>query len=222
MFNFSHRFRAVVLMTMIAFAFLSGLAFAEHDLEPLKKAFAKQATFTSVKVKMRQTKKLPSLKEPVVNSGYLWLLPRKAFRWQLGDPKVQSAVFDGNQVSLLDEKKKTAKAYSSSNRKVKPLLLMLGIGESASFESLMKTFDVTGVTRKGQQFAVALSPKSGKLKRAIVQMVLQVNLGTSYVERIEWTQKDGSVIITEFAKPTLNGPLPKGIFTVDKSAYKWE
>ena len=209
------------IYTLLTLAVSSFPAVAAFDLAPLKKSFAKQATYKSVQVKMKQTKKLPSLKQPVINRGYLWLQPGKACRWQLRDPKVQSAVYDGSQVYLLDEKEKTAKAYDSNNRKVKPLLLMLGIGESASFESLMKTFEVTGVTRKGDQYAVALSPKSGKLKRVIVQMVLQLNLQTSFVERIEWTQKDGSVIITEFARPELNAALPKGIFSVNRANYKW-
>ncbi|MBK1832273.1 outer membrane lipoprotein carrier protein LolA [Verrucomicrobiaceae bacterium R5-34] len=199
-----------------------GIATAAFDLEPLKQSYAKQKTYTSVKVKMRQTKKLPSMTQPVKNTGYLWLMPGKAFRWQLGDPKVQSAVFDGQQVYLLNEKKKTAEAHDPNDRKVKPLLLMLGIGEAASFESLLENFEVTGVTRTGSQYAAALSPKSGKLKRVIVQMVLQVSLKTDYIERIEWTQKDGSVIITEFARPELNAALPKDIFVVDKNRYQWK
>ncbi|BDS07786.1 hypothetical protein NT6N_28260 [Oceaniferula spumae] len=199
-----------------------GITSAAVDLEPLKKSYAKQKTYKSVKVKMRQTKKLPALNEPVKNTGYLWLQPGKAFRWQLGDPKVQSAVFDGQKVYLLDEKKKSAESFDPNDRKVKPLLLMLGIGEAASFESLMKNFDVTGVTRTDSQYAAALSPKSGKLKRVIVQMVLQVSLKTDYIERIEWTQKDGSVIITEFARPELNGSLPKDVFKVNENAYTWE
>lgn len=209
---------APLFLILLASSFPASAAF---DLAPLEKSFAKQAAHQSVQVKMKQTKKLPSLKEPVVNRGYLWLRPGKAFRWQLGDPKVQTAVYDGSQVYLLDEKERTAKAYDANNRKVKPLLLMLGIGESASFERMMKTFDVTGVTRKGDQYAVALAPKSGKLKRVIVRMVLQLNLRTSFVERIEWTQKDGSVITTEFARPELDAKLPKGIFSVKRDRYKW-
>ncbi len=222
MFKIFEKLRLTALLAMIVASSSFNLAMAKYDLEPLKNSFAKQATYTSVQVKMKQTKKLPSLKEPIVNTGYLWLYPQKAFRWQMGEPKVQSAVYDGQKVYLLDDKKKTAKVYKSSDRKVKPLLLMLGIGEGASFESLMKTFEVTGVTRKDQQYAVALAPRSGRLKRVIVEMLLQVNLETSYIERIEWTQKDGSVIITEFAKPKLNASLPENIFRVNNEVYKCE
>lgn len=218
----SSKFRSVSFLILAGCISSLTTATAAFDLEPLKKSFAKQATYRSVQVKIKQTKKLPALKEPVINTGYLWLQPKLAFRWQLGNPKVQSAVYDGQKVYLLDEKQKTAQEYNSTDRKVKPLLLMLGIGESASFDSMMKIFEVTGVTHKGEQYAVALTPKSGKLKRVIVQMVLQVNLQTSYVERIEWTQKDGSVIITEFAKPKLNASLPQGIFEVNRAAYTWE
>jgi len=215
-------FRTSTLLIMTAFMLSLTTAKAEFDLEPLKVSFAKQAKNKTVQVKIKQTKKLPALKNPVINTGYLWLQPKQAFRWQLGDPKAQTAVYDGQKVYLLDEQKKTAQEYSSGHRKVKPLLLILGIGEGASFESMMETFSVTGVTRKGDQYAVALSPKSGKIKRAIVQLTIQVNQKTSHIERIEWTQKDGSVITTEFGNPILNKELPKDIFTVNRTAYSWE
>ena len=217
--SFHFRMSAFLILAVSALSLVT--ATAESDLEPLKASFAKQSTYKTVQVKIKQTKKLPALKNPVINTGYLWLKPKQAFRWQLGEPKAQSAIYDGKKVYLLDEKKKTGKEYSSDHRKVKPLLLILGIGEGASFESMMETFRVTGVTRKGNQYAVGLAPKSGKLKRAIVKLELQVNLKTDYIERIEWEQKDGSVIITEFGKPSLNKDLPQGIFTVKRDAYSW-
>ncbi|MBT8043574.1 MAG: hypothetical protein KJO79_01385, partial [Verrucomicrobiae bacterium] len=83
---------------------------AEVDLVPLKKALDRQSKHKTVQVRLRQTKKIPALKEPVINNGRLWLMPGKAFRWQIGDPgapKASTAIYNGQRVYLLDEKRKT-------------------------------------------------------------------------------------------------------------------
>ncbi|MFK7912110.1 MAG: outer membrane lipoprotein carrier protein LolA, partial [Akkermansiaceae bacterium] len=198
------------------------IASAQHDLAPLRKALTQQSEHKTVSVKMRQEKTLPSLTEPVKSTGYLWLIPGKAFRWQLGEPPAQSALYDGKSVYLLDEKKKTVIRHDADSRKVKPLLLMLGIGEGASFDGMMKVFNVSGVNQKGERYVAVLVPKAGKLKRVIKHMTLQVNLSTSFMERIEWTQKDGTIVKTEFFRPTLNKPIPRSRFTFDTKAYTWK
>jgi len=189
------------------------------DLTPLSQALAKQATYQSVIVKIRQTKKIPALTAPIKNTGKLWLKPGKSFRWQLGAPKASTAIFDGKQVYLLDESKKSAKSYPPTDRRIKPLLLMLGIGEGASVEKMTTIFRVTGVTTHGDHYIAAFTPKSIKLKRVLKSMVLQINTKTSFIERIEWVQKDGTIVTTEFYPPQINAPLPKGIFTFDASVY---
>jgi outer membrane lipoprotein-sorting protein len=195
---------------------------AEHDLEPLKKALDRQAKHQSVHVRLRQTKNLPALKDPIVNNGQLWLFPGKAFRWQIGSPKTSTAIYDGNRVYLLNEKDKTATDLSPNDRKIKPLLIMLGIGEGASFDAMMKAFRVSGVKNTGTRYVIVLVPKSGKLKRAINYLTLQVNMKTSFLERVEWSQRDGTVALTQFFIPTLNKPLPKSIFDINKADYKWK
>jgi len=191
------------------------------DLAPLKAALENQSKHKTVSVKVRQTKKIPALTEEVLIHGHLWLKPGQAFRWQLGQPPVQTAVYDGTKVFLMDEKKKTAVALDPDDRRAKPLLLMLGFGEAASFEKMRETFTVDKTVTVDEHFVVGLLPK-GRLKRAISSMVMQFNTRTSFPERIEWTQKDGTVVVTEFYPPIIDKKLPAGIFDVDREAYTWE
>lgn len=195
---------------------------AEDDLTPLKKALDRQAKHQSVHVRLRQTRNMPALKDPIVNRGQLWLSPGKAFRWQIGDPKVSTAIYDGKRVYLLNEIEKTATDLSPNNRKIKPLLITLGIGEGASFDAMMEAFKVSGVKNYGARYVIVLVPKSGKLKRAMNYLVLQVNLKNSFLERIEWSQRDGTVAVTEFFSPTLNKALPKSIFDINRQEYQWQ
>ena len=85
-------------------------------------------------------------------------------------------------------------------------MLMLGIDEGATFDGLQETFTIAGTNTVRDHFIVSLVPKGG-LRRAISSMVMQINTKNSFVERIEWTQKDGTVVVTEFF-PLLNGKLP--------------
>jgi len=212
--------RILAITALLFMASVSLIDAAEPDLTPLSQALKTQATYQSVIVKIRQTKKIPALTDPIQSTGKLWLQPGKSFRWQLGDPKATTAIFDGTQVFLLDETKKSATAYPPTDRRIKPLLLMLGIGEGASVKKMSTIFRVSGVTTHGDHFIAAFVPKSIKLKRVLTSMTLQINTKTSFIERIEWVQKDGSVVTTEFYPPQINAPLPKGIFSFNRSIYR--
>jgi outer membrane lipoprotein-sorting protein len=191
------------------------------EVAPLRAALEMQAQHGTVSVKVRQTKKIPALTEEIALTGHLWLKPGKAFRWELGDPLVQSAVYDGKTVFLMDEKDKTAVALDPGDRRAKPLLLMLGFGEGASFEKMQESFTVGSTNTVDEHFVVSLMPKGG-VRRALKSMVMQFNIRTSFPERIEWVQKDGTIVVTEFFPPAIDGKLPAGIFDVKREAYAWE
>lgn len=184
-------------------------------------ALERQTQFKTISADVRQTKKVPALTEQSVLLGHLWLQPGKAFCWQLGKPLVQSSIYDGTKVYLMDETKKTAMELTPDDRRAKPIMLMLGIGEGATTKGLLDGFDVKGTNQVGDQFVASLAPK-GALKRALTSMTLQVNTRTSFVERIEWTQRDGTVVITEFSAPAINKPIPDGIMEVKRGGYTWE
>lgn len=208
-------------LRLLALALLISVPVIAQDATPLKVALEKQAQHKTVSVDVRQTKKIPALNDPIVQKGHLWLQPGKAFRWELGKPLTQSAVYDGTKVYMFDEEKKTAKSLDPDDRQAKPLLLMLGIGEGATFDGLTEAFTIADTTTVKEHFVVSLVPK-GSLKRAMKHMTMQVNTRTSFLERIEWTQKDGTIVTTEFYPPKLNGSLPARIFEFTGGDYKWE
>ena len=204
----------------LVFLLSPSLVFAD-DIAPLRLALENQAKHKTVSVKIKQTKKIPALIENIVLVGHLWLNPGQSFRWQLGAPLVQSAVYDGNKLFLVDEMKKTVAALDPNDRRAKPLLLMLGIGEIASIEKMQEAFTVGDTTTVDEHLVVNLLPK-GRMKRVINSMVIQINTRNSFPERLEWKQKDGTVIITEFSPPVLNKKLPDGIFDLKHEGYTWE
>ena len=208
------RFLTFVLMMLPTFL-------AAYDLSPLETALQKQARHRSVSVAIRQTKKVPALTEEIVHDGHLWLQPSKTFRYELGKPLIQTAVFDGKQVHLIDETEKTARTLDPEDRRVKPLMLSLGIGEAASLERLLEHFTVTGTNRVDEHFIVSFTPK-GNLRRALRSLVMQVNTRNSFPERIEWTQRDGTIVITEFFPPKIDQDLPSDYLQIKRENYVWE
>jgi len=206
--------------------FFSLLFFASiltgDEIRPLKEALKKQSQHQSVVVLFRQTKKIPALTDEIKTDGKLWLIPGKSFRWELGKPAKKTVIYDGGDVLVLDEKKKTGKRLAPDHKTVKPLFLTLGMGQDASFEGLSKVFTITGTNEAKGRFVAQFSPKPRSLRRVIKSLLMQVNLETSFMERIGWIQKDGTETMTEFFKPSLNQKIPASTFAIRESDYTWE
>ena len=189
---------------------------------PIEKALKKHANHKSVVVKFRQIKEIPALTNQIKTIGKLWLIPGKAFRWELGDPKKKTIIYNGGDVLVLDEIKMTGERLTKDDKTVKPLFLTLGMGKEASFEGLSKIFEIKNTNQAKGLYVATFSPKPRALKRVIKSLLMQVNLETSFMERIGWVQQDGSETITEFDKPVLNGRIPEAIFIVKEDAYTWK
>ena len=188
----------------------------------LREALAKQKELKSVFVKFQQDKNSSRPNRTYQHPGQLWLIPGTAFRWEVGNPKLQTVIYEGRSVYFLDEVKKTGIRVDPSDRRAKPLLLTLGIGKEATYDELTKAFEIEATNQVDDHFVARLIPRSGRLKRYLTELLMQVNLTTSFPEKIAWTQKDGTKVSTLFRKPTLNKSLPGSIFSFDVNDYTWE
>lgn len=197
-------------------------ALAQNQGAPLQTALAKQKAYQSVKVDFQLTKTSPALTEKLITPGKLWLIPGKAFRWELGKPRTQTILYEGRSVYILDETKRTGKRHDPDDKEVKPLLLTLGIGEDATYEGLMKLFKIAAISESGSQLTVSLSPTNRRVRRAITDLRMLINTKTSFPEEISWTQTDDATVETRFSKPQLNISMPGEVFTFDPKAYQWE
>jgi outer membrane lipoprotein-sorting protein len=200
---------------------LSLQVFAD-EAAPLRQALKKQAAHKSVVATFRQTKRVPALTDDIKTMGKLWLIPGKAFRWEIGRPVRQTIVYNGGKVLMTDELKKTGERLSPDDRSVKPLFLTLGMGKEASFDEMLKVFTITSTNTAKGRYNATFSPKQRSVKKIIKSLLMQVNLEASFVERIGWIQRDGTETMTEFFTPQLNDAIPTNIFRVDDSAYRWK
>ena len=195
-----------VWVMLVLSAWAEGGAF-----ERLSELMRAQRGYESVEVRFRQTKDLPALAQPVKTTGKLWLVPGERFRWEVGEPAEEVTVFDGSEVQILRVDSGEVETLSPSDRKVKALLLMLGMngGGAGDFE---KTFRISGSQEKGDHFIAVLVPKSGRVRRFLSSVTLQLNEKSKFLERVEWVQGDGSVVKTEFFPPEVGGEMDPSLF----------
>lgn len=193
-----------------------------RDITPLKEALERQADHESVVAVFRQTKKSPALADEIETMGKLWLLPGKAFRWELGRPAKKVVVYRGGDVLVLDESDKTAQRFTKDHKTVKPLFMALGMGEGASFEKLEKAFTITGTNQSNERFVATFSPNPRSLRKVIKSLLMQVHLDNSFMERIGWEQRDGTKTMTEFFDPSFDETIPPETFLVSEAEYRWQ
>ena len=77
----------------------------------------------------------------------------------IGKPVRQSIVYNGGQVLMVDELKKTGERLSPDDRSVKPLFLTLGMGKEASFDEMLKVFTITSTNKAKGRYNATFSPK---------------------------------------------------------------
>ncbi len=193
-----------------------------EGLEVLKKSIEQQSTFFSLRMKVKQVKTLPSLRAPVIDSGSLLVLPKKAFRWEMGNPLAQTTIYDGRQIVVLNELKNTGKVLDPEDRKIKPILLMFGMGEGSSFEGFMKLFRVEEVIQEKAVTTFVLRPKKGAMRRGIKQLKVSIERKSYLLSRLTWIQKDDSVVTTFYSRIQTNVKISPDVLKFDVSAYQWE
>ena len=216
-----HYHPIVSLITIFFTISLSGKA--ENNLTPLQEAINHQHKFTFVEIDITQTKEIPALKKPTTTKGKLWLAPQKMFRWDNGTPAKSTAVYNGNNVIFLNHQNMTAEKVSPSSRKAKALMGSLGIGqEFASLDALLENFTLVETESANGRFISSFSPKNARLRRVLEYLTLQVRLDKSHLERMQWKQKDGTVITTVFHLPKTSKTIPPDIFKFDEKPYKWD
>lgn len=208
---FLHPSRLFLLLLSI---FLPSLGVAESlDLTPLQQALEKRDKLSSVTAQITQEKTVPSLKDPVTTKGKLWLIPQKAFRWEQGQPITEIALYHEDKVSLLKVQENTVNEFDPDDREVRPLMLLMGMGEDSSYEGLLKNFKPTVASENTGTLTVNFLPESGRMKRAISSLTLTLDLKTSFPKEIHWEQRDGSVIITKFSNVRVNQAVDEKLFS---------
>ena len=211
------------LLALFTFFFISGtLAYAEDevvDIESLKEILDKRDEHQFVHAKVLQTKELPSLAEPLITQGSVWMVPQKGFRWELGQPVTDFAILKDDDVYVYDKRDFTYDKHDASSRRVRPIMLLLGMGKDASFNGLLDNFKPVMSETSGSEYTISFLPDSGTMKRVLEGLSIRFDLKSSFPKEVVWEQKDGTVITTNFINPQFTPFTADEIFALPTESY---
>jgi len=212
----------IFLMMVLSLTWVSAADHDEVDLETFQQLLEKRDLYETVTATIVQEKKVPSLIEPLVTQGELWLKPRLAFRWEKGDPVSDVAIYDGDKVYLVNVAEGLVEDYKPSSRSVRELMLLAGVGESSTYEGILDSFEAVDAQSGDGQYTITLEPDSGVMKRVLKQLTIVFDLATSFPTEIEWSQKDGTVARTLFKNVTFDQKIADEVFTAPEEESKVE
>ena len=66
---------------------------------------------------------------------------------------------------VINELDKTGKVLKPTDKDVKPILLMFGMAEGSSFDSMMELFSVKSTNQTYSSFRCILTPKKSSMRR---------------------------------------------------------
>ncbi|MCP5537895.1 MAG: outer membrane lipoprotein carrier protein LolA [Akkermansiaceae bacterium] len=189
------------------------------DKGPLETWLAAQKEQNSVYAEFVQTRKLATLRKPLVNKGRMWAKRPDKFLWVMGSPAVVTVLRKGEEYLYLDKEKNEAIRMGADSRYARQFEMMTGdMGETiAEFEkrfAIKETKVVDGI------YHATFSPVNRQFRKRVPWLILSVHLKTNRTAGFEIHLEDKTVISTQFTKYSLNVAIPDDRFKADTTGYK--
>lgn len=203
----------VIFLTL----FFAGVCHAV-DTSILEAWLRKQSTIRTISVSFQQIRTLPSLKNPLSTTGRFFFVKPHHIRWELGSPPATIAVSDGKTLTLIDEKKRSARRIPADSPRAKRFSLLApeGFKDLSAFQA---HFSVTDHRVASGLHQFTLQPADKKLRSEIPWVFLTIDPKSLDLRGFEIEAEDRSRIRTEFASPQLNGAIPNETFHPPLDGY---
>lgn len=189
------------------------------DKAPLEKWLQAQQKHDSVYAEFVQTRKLATLRKPLVNKGRMWAKRPDKFLWVMGNPAVVTVLRKGDNYLYLDKEKNEAVKMGADSRYARQFEMMTGdMGETLTdFEkkfTIKETKVVNGI------YHVTFAPSSRQFRKRVPWLILSVHMKTNRTAGFEIHLEDKTVISTQFTKYSLDVPIADNVFKADTTGYK--
>ncbi len=198
------RCAALVLLA----ALLPALTPARADTNELISAWL--ATRTNVhtwSAGVLQTRTLKSLAHPLTAQGRVWFQAPDRFRWELGAPPRTIAIRQPDRLLLLYPLLKRAEVYPLGPNASGPWrdsLSLLEAGFPRDAAELRRQFQILSVESDGDQFSVALQPRSEAARRWMPRVEVTVATNDYALRATELWFADGSRMRNDFTNAAMN------------------
>ncbi len=162
-----------------------------------------------------ETRVLPTLSQPLVSTGKVWVAVPDRFRWELGQPAQTIALRQRNELYLIYPRLKQAEKYPLDLKQPGPWRDALALLEASfprSRADLESRFEVLSVTRSNSTVELKLQPRSEAARKYISQLLIGFNTVDFTPVSTELRFSYGSSMRNEFLHPLLNPPLDESLF----------
>lgn len=198
---------------------LTGLVQAAVDKVPLETWLKSQKGYNSVYAEFVQTRKLATLRKPLVNKGKMWAKRPDLFLWKMGDPAVVTVLRKKDNYLYLDKEKNEALQMGADSRYARQFEILTG-DMGADLSEFEKRFTIKETKVVNGVYHATFSPVSRQFRKRVPWLILSVHLKTSRTAGFEIHLEDKTVISTQFTRYSVNAVIPDKQFQADTTGYK--
>lgn len=200
--------RAFYLFSLLAFCITGSRANPAEGQELLQSLEKSFASIQTVQTQFSQEKKLKIFERTILLEGRLSLENPGRLAWRIDSPIKYILVLDGEYALQWDEEtRKVQKMKTTGDPMFEEVLGQIEKWFSGQFNSLLKDYDMTVLSRKPLQMEFV--PKSGSLVgKAIKRVAVTVRDDRKYVEALEIEDMSGDLTKIRFHDTILNQPIP--------------
>ena len=173
-----------------------------------------QTNLTTWHAKVRQTRSLKSLAQPVTTAGEVWFRAPDLFRWELGQPARTIVVREPHRLTLLYPALKRAEIFPLTEDASGPWrdsLALFEAGFPRDRVALESRFNILSVTPKELNLEVVLRPRSRAAQRWMQRIEITIDTRDQALLATEVILADGSRLRNEFSDAMVNPPIPPGL-----------
>ena len=171
--------------------------------------FAAQGQLKTWSADVTQTRRLKSLKQPLVATGKIWVAMPDRFRWQVGDPPQTIALGRPGELQVIYPRLKRAEIYPLDPKKPGPwkdALALLDAGFPQSREDLEKRFRLLSVAETNGLMTLRLQPKNANVQKFMKEIVVGAATNDWELKSTEVRFVDGSTLRNDYTNAVPNSP----------------
>lgn len=207
------------LSLLLAAVLFAPAASATIDKAPLEKWLKSQQEHHSAYAEFVQTRKLVTLRKPLVHRGKMWAKRPNLFLWQMGDPAVVTVLRKNDSYLYLDKEKNEAVMMGADSKYARQFELLTG-DMGANMDEFEKRFIIKATKVVNGVYHATFTPTDRRFRKRVPWLILSVDARTSRTAGFEIHLDDKSVISTRFTRYSLDVAIPDSRFKVDTTGYK--
>lgn len=178
------------------------------------------ADTNSLKVDFVQSKALKTVRNPMVQSGVMWIdYPSNQFRWQLGDPAKTIVVSKGkNHLAVLRTPLKRVEYREVGKSSGAPGLSSLTRGFPKTMAEFNHRYKVLNIAKVGNSWEVVTQPL-GRDGEGVSRFRFVIDQQRFLLKGLVIDLKDGSTVTTTFQRVNRNAAINAAVFKPDMTGY---